>query len=265
MPILTDTQKTKFIEDGYVVVSGLLGPEMVAETKRRLLDSMDIQEADPATWAGKSSTRHEADVIATTQAARTPEFEQVTAQLVGENFLRGICFSPFLEWNGQPPMCKGYIPVLTFPSPGEKRFKPPPSYHIDGGKYVTTYPGPNFLAVMAYLTDVADFGGTTVVRPGSHRQVFEWWLANEHTPEDPFATVPPLDYADPIPVTAQAGDVCFMHYLMVHSGSENHSKNIRIGMNTAVMPDPDHPYIPRTGKPVSDWTPMDYTLRTDNL
>ncbi len=265
MITLTNTQKTQFIEEGYVVVPGLLSPDLVAETKRRLLESMEIDENDPDSWTDKPSVRQDAEVIAVTEAARTREFEQVTAELVGENFLRGICFSPNLEWNGQPPMCRGYIPVLTYPTPGEKRFVPPPSYHIDGGKYGTTYPERYFLAVMAYLSDVCEYGGATAVRPGSHRQVFENWLANEHIPEDPFAIVPSLEYADPIPVTANAGDVCFMHYLMVHSGSENRADTIRIGMNTAVMPDPVNPYVPRIGKPTASWTPMDYTLRTDNL
>ena len=35
-----------------------------------------------------------------------------------------------------------------------------------------------------------------------------------------------------------AGDVIFMHYLTVHSGSANRSDRIRVGLNTAVMPDP---------------------------
>lgn len=263
MITLTDAQKQQFIETGYLVVPGLLPPEQIAETKARLLKSLDIREDDPATWVDKPTTPKDLEVIATTETARTPEFEHVTAQLVGEHFQRGLCFSPFLEWNGLPPMCKGYIPVLSYPKPGEKRFQPPPAYHIDGGKYVMTYPGKNLLAVMAYLTDVVEYGGATVVRPGSHRQVFEKWLADAHEPEDPFAIVPELTYADPVPVVAKAGDVCFMHYLMVHSGSTNHADTIRIGMNTAVMPDPNRPYQPKAGSPQPDWTPMDYTLRTD--
>ena len=262
MITLTEAQKQQFIEEGYVVVRGLLPPELVAETKSRLLASLAIVEDDPRTWAEKPSFPTDVNVIATTDAARTPEFEAVTEQLIGSNFRRGVCFSPFLEWNHLPSDCAGYIPVLTYPAPGEKRLVPG-GFHIDGGKYVTTYPERYFLAAMAYLTDVAEYGGATAVRPGSHRQVFEKWLADDHAPDEPFAIVPPLDFADPVAVVAEAGDVCFMHYLMVHSGSANHADTIRVGMNTAVQPDPKRPYRPKRGTPEAYWTPLDYTLRTD--
>ena len=259
---LTEFEKEQFIRDGYLVVRGLLPPELVAETRNQLCASMEIDLSDPATWAGKASFPTDLKVIATTTPARTPEFEAVVAQLVGAEFLRGTCFSPFLEWNHLPSECRGYIPVLSYPVSGEKCLSPG-GFHIDGGKYVTTYPERYFLAAMAYLTDVGEYGGATAVRPGSHRQVLARWLEEGHTPDEPFAVVPDLDYADPVAVVAQAGDVCFMHYLMVHSGSVNYADHIRVGLNTAVMPDPERPYRPKSGTPQADWTPMDYTLRTD--
>lgn len=57
----------------------------------------------------------------------------------------------------------------------------------------------------------------------------------------------------------------FMHYLTVYSGSANRSAGIRVGLNTAVMPDPRRPYQPRKGPPAPDWTPLDRTLRTDSI
>ena len=260
MITLSGSQKERFIEEGYLVVKNLLSRQMIAETRERLCRLMQIDPDNPATWEGKPSTPTDLNVIASTNAARTPEFEGVTEQLVGSDFLKGSCFSPFLEWNQLPSECKGYIPVLTYPSPGEKQLKPS-GFHIDGGKYVTTYPGRYFLAVMAYLADVGEFGGATVVRPGSHRQVFEKWIAVDHQPDAPFAIVPDLDFADPVAVVAEAGDVCFMHYLMVHSGSANYDKTVRLGLNTAVQPDHERPYRPKSGSPTPDWTPMDYTLR----
>ena len=264
MTTLTPSQKQQFIEEGYLVVPNLLPAELVEETRRNLCASMEIDPNDTATWAGKASFPADLNVIATTAIARTPEFESVVEQLVGEGFLRVVCFSPFLEWNNLPPECTGYIPVLTYPTDGEKQIAPT-SFHIDGGKYVTTYPERYLLAVMAYLSDVTEYGGATVVRPGSHRQVFERWLAEGHQPESPFAIVPPLEFSDPVPIVAKAGDVCFMHYLMVHSGSLNYESTLRIGMNTAVQPDDKRPYLPKAGEPQPDWTPMDYTLRTDTL
>ncbi len=257
-------QIEQFIRDGYVVVPGLLSEKLVQETRDNLCSSMGIDLQDKSTWAEKPSVPTDLNAMAATNPARNDEFEYVAEQLVGKEFKKGICFSPFLEWNFLPPNCEGFIPVITYPTPGEKILVHG-AQHIDGGKYVTTYPGRYILAVMAYLSDVAEYGGATVVRPGSHRQVFEKWLADDHTPDDPFAVVPDLPYADPVPIIANAGDVCFMHYLMVHCGSANHSDSLRIGLNTAVMPDSERPYLLKPGPPQSDWTPLDHTLRTDNL
>lgn len=261
--MLTDAQKAHFIEHGYVKVPGLLPPDLVATTKANLLAAMGIDESDPGTWAGKPGLSPEEPVRETTYAARTDAFEAVVEDLVGPDFLRGICYSPYLEWNHKTPvMTRGYIPVLSFPQPGPPEFVPPGGFHIDGGESIRVWPGINFLAVMAYLSDTKPYGGATVVHPGSHRQVFEHWLATDCAGAP---APPPLDYAPAIPLEASAGDVVLMHYLMVHSGSTNRDSHIRIGMNTAVMPHPARPYRPKSGPPQPDWTPMDYTLRTDTI
>ena len=123
-------------------------------------------------------------------------------QLVGPHFVRGCCYSPYLEAKGvEPTTLPGFIPVLNFPAPGPRVFEPPRSYHIDGMHATTLWPKRFFLVVFAYLTDTADYGGATAVRPGSHRQVFEHWLREGH----PGSTVPPeLDFAAPVPVAGAA-------------------------------------------------------------
>lgn len=265
---LTDAQKQQFIRDGYVRVPGLLPVNLVAQTKMRLLESLGIHENDLQTWQNKPSYPDEDAVLATTVPARTPTFEMVAEQLVGPDFLRGVCYSPFLDERNKHPVIRGgFIPVLTYPTPSAaapRTFTPPArsGYHIDGGDPVTTWPGLNFLAVMAYLSDTPAYGGATVVRPGSHRQVFAHWVG---TGDRGSRRVPDLPFADPVPVEARAGDVVFMHYLLVHSGSANHADHIRVGMNTAVMPNPARPYRPQSGPPQPGWTPLDHTLRTDNI
>src|SRR5207302_1569224 len=77
--------------------------------------------------------------------------------------------------------------------------------------------------------------------------------------------IPVLRFPEPVPVSGAAGDVILMHYLTVHSGSANRSGHIRMGLNTAVLPDPAHPYQRKSGPPRPDWTPLDRTLRTDDL
>lgn len=262
MPVLSDEQKTAFIRDGFLLMPDLLPLELVKATREGLLSVLQIDSQDAATWQGKH-TPDNSEAIALTEACRTPEVEAVAEQLVGPGFTPGLSYSPYLESKGNPsPLSKGFIPVLNFPVAGPQEFVAPQHYHIDGMHLTTTWPGKFFLVVFAYLSDTAKYGGATTVLPGSHRQVFEHWIATD----DKGNTAPPrLDYLEPVPVAGKAGDVIFMHYLMVHSGSTNRSSHIRVGLNTAVMPSSDEAYKPKVGPPQPDWTPLDWTLRTDNL
>jgi hypothetical protein len=250
-----------FVHEGYVVARGLLSPDLVRKTHDGLLDVLGIDPADPATWAGKDYVS-DPTAIALTAACRTDAVEAVAEDLAGPHFLRGRAFSPFLEARGVgDPHIDGSIPVLNFPTPGPRRFEPPRGYHIDGARFTTLWPVYHYLIVFAYLSDTADYGGATTVLPGSHRQVFEHWHREGH----PGSTVPPpLRYRDPVPLVGAAGDVIFMHYLLVHSGSANHSAHIRVGLNTVVLPDPGAPYQRKPGPPTPDWTPLDHTLRTNS-
>ena len=259
--ILTDEQKRQFVRDGYVKVSGILSPELVETTKANLFDRLGIDANDRATWAGKPTFPADETAIALTVPCRNEAFEAVVEQLVGPDFVRGRAYSPFTTDHFGYPTTHGYIPVLNYPKPGPKEYiRPEQGYHIDGGdQYVTRLPDKNFLAVMAYLSDVTEYGGATVVCPGSHRQVWEAWTKTGEKP----STRPPsgVEYVPAIPVTVKAGDIVFMHYLLVHASSANHADIIRVGMNTAVWPDPEKPYCLKPGDPTPDWTPMDYTLR----
>lgn len=259
---ISEEQKQHFIEQGYLIARGLLPEQTVIATREAILKTLEIDAQNPATWAGKNVTDN-LHAIAQTVPCRTDAVEAVAEQLVGPHFVRGLCRSPYLESRGvTPSTVQGYIPVLNFPTPGPREFQKPTGYHIDGMHLTTLWPVHHFLVVFAYLTDVADYGGATTLLPGSHRQVFEHWVRADH----PGSTHPPaLDYAEPVPMPGSAGDVIFMHYLTVHSGSLNHSDHIRVGLNTAVMPDAAHPYQRKTGVPQSDWTPLDYTLRTDEI
>jgi phytanoyl-CoA hydroxylase len=253
---LTEEQRAQFIREGYIQVPGLIPPDLAASTRERLLAALEIDPEDPETWSGKNVVS-DPRALALTEPCRTPAVEAVAQELVGPQFARGRCLSPYLEAKGLEPAIRGYIPVLNFPSPGPPEFERPCGFHIDGMHRTTLWPDHCFLIVFIYLSDVAVHGGATTVLPGSHRQVFEHWLAAGH----PGSTHPPaLTYAEPRPLPGRAGDAIFMHYLLVHSGSANHSARIRVGLNTAIMPDPERPYQPKSGPPGPDWTPLDWTL-----
>lgn len=256
-PVLSEAEREQFVRDGFVVVRGLIPEDLARRTREALLEALRIAPGDPATWEGKNVTADLA-AIALTESCRTEGVEAVAEQLAGPGFLRGLAFSPFLDARGiRPATIRGYIPVLRFPEPGPREFVQPRGFHIDGMHATTLWPDRHFLVVFAYLTETAEYGGATAVRPGSHRQVFEHWRREGN----PGSTVPPdLQYAEPVPVPGGVGDVIFMHYLMVHSGTPNRSDHIRVGLNTAVLPDPEQPYVRKTGPPTAGWTPLDYTL-----
>src|SRR5688572_31735428 len=165
---ISEAQKQQFIHDGYLIARGLLPEKTVTDTRDRLLKALEIEEKDPATWAGKGVSANPM-AIALTVPCRTDDVEAIAEQLVGPHFARGLCHSPYLESRGvSPATVQGYIPVLNFPTPGPREFQKPTGYHIDGMHLTTLWPVKHFLVVFAYLTDVADYGGATTVLPGSH-------------------------------------------------------------------------------------------------
>jgi len=257
--VLTSEQRDAFVRDGFVKVQGLIPPAVVKSTREALAYELDIDDHDPTTWVNKPETAGEAWKL--TLPCWTPSIEAAGRDLVGPYIAQGPKVSPYLERVGAAdPSFEGYIPVLRFPDGGDQAFGPPPAaYHIDGG--ASMWPSQLYLVVFVYLVDVKPYGGATVVLPGSHRQIFKHWL------EQPDAAAtqefPDFSSKEPLPVAGRAGDVLLMHHLCAHSGSQNHDLHIRYGLNSYIEVDPEHPYRRRTGAPESDWTPLDYTLRTD--
>ena len=89
---LTEDEEEQFIRDDYVVVKGLLSPKLVANIKDRLYSRLGITPNDSTTprqaFISRGFGRDR-----TTNAARNAEFESVAEQLVGDDTLKGECFS----------------------------------------------------------------------------------------------------------------------------------------------------------------------------
>jgi hypothetical protein len=256
---LSPAQVTQFIQDGYVRVPGLLPAGVAASVREQIAQALGFSPTDPATWTGPK-VPHQTHPLTT--PCRTAELEAAAAELVGSDFLPGQCFSPYLDALGLEPVVQGYLPVLTYPEPGPQRFVRPNGFHIDGIHTATFWPDKHYLVILAYLSDTAEYGGALTVRPGSHRQLFTHWMAQGVTPNAK-ELLADLPYAEPIPLPGKTGDVIFMHYLTVHSGSNNYSDHIRFALHGVIQPDPARPYKRKSGPPQPDWTPLDYTLRTD--
>lgn len=243
---LSQAQIEQFIRDGYVVVPGLI-PAGIAERACRVIwDTTGIDPNDRATWPEKpvfaAGEAHELMAF-----CRTDAMENIGEQLAGPGFKRG----------------GGFVPVLNFPKPGPREFVALRA-HIDGINETTIWPVQRYAVILAYLSDTASYGGALAVWPGSHRLVLEHWVSTGTGPEG--STTPPaLDYGSAVPVAAKTGDVVFMHYLLVHASSENHDDHIRVAINGTIKPDPVPAVFPKLGPPQPDWTPLDWTLRTDNI
>ena len=261
---LSDAQREQFVQDGYVIVPGLLPPEAVATVRDRLLEATGQRQDDPATWNRSATVLF--DLCPLTTPCWTDELLRVSAELAGPHIERTKLFSPYRESQGLDPYTEGYVPVLNYPTPEPPEFEEPTGYHLDGMHRVTLFPKLLYLVVFAYLTDVPAYGGATACWPGSHRALFRHWLGRETGPDGSIPDhTPGIDLGRPVPMPGQAGDVILMHYLLAHSGSANHASQIRIGLNSSIHPDAAHSYVRKEGSPQPDWTPIDWTLRTDNL
>src|SRR5438309_7659356 len=149
-------QIAQFIRDGYVVVPGLLPAPLAVSVRRRIEEALGMSPDDPATWTGPKVPYQ---LHALTTPCRTAEVEAAAAELVGPHFLRGQCFSPYLDALALDPIVYGYIPVLTYPQPGPPAFVPPNGFHIDGIHTATLLPDKHYLVILAYLSDTAAYGG----------------------------------------------------------------------------------------------------------
>ena len=263
-PILSTEQKQQFIDNGYVMVRGLIPSDVARSTHDAILEHFQNPANEP-TLNKHANTRVPWAAGPLTEACRSREVEQVVTELVGPH-LAQLSYHTGKEAVGLQAEERGFIPVLTLPNPDlvnhEKKFIEPQGWHVDGIKGTAIKPEVLMLVIFAYLNDVPEYGGATTVKPGSHRQLFEHWYQNGQM--SPISDLN-AEYAPSVPRPGKAGDVIFFHYLLVHSGSDNLTDNIRVGINTSVHQDPEHPYELPVGIPDESWTPLDYTLRTDNI
>lgn len=265
--LLSSDQREQFVRDGYVVVSGLIPEKIVAATRDNICKGMNISLTDKATWPENTHGLGDT-VVQYTEPCRTAAMDDAAEELVGDLLLREMCISSILDLQGKPPYVKGFIPVLAFPRDDDKNSDPrdhTAGYHVDGIHFVTLWPDKITLVALAYLTDTQPFGGATVVSPGSHRKIFEYWAQRGELPTPDNIMGEGIDFAPPVFVAGKAGDVIFMHHLMVHCGSTNFDDHVRLAINANFTSDSTKQYQPKSGPPQNDWTPLDYTLRRDNL
>jgi hypothetical protein len=219
--ILSEEQIYHFLEEGWVLVPGLVPKDIARAADAAAWRCNGIDPQDPSTW-GRVATNEfftDPDLM----AAYTPELLRAAAQL-GENpALYPIC---------NPP--ENAFVIKLMPERAEWRVI---GQHVDGGG---TEKAPNHTFTrqwhafsMIYLHDVEPHGGGTVLWPRSARRLeaiarshphrYRWgYRLNEHLPDL---------LGEPIELSPKAGDVLFMHPRLAHAKPMNTGSRPRFAMH----------------------------------
>jgi hypothetical protein len=208
---LTSEQRAQFEEQGFLLVSGLIPPEIVSKARVDLDDA--AREKSGASFFQTPAAN----------ACYTEALCAAAAQLGGGT-------RPYFPVTGA-------LAIITYPSPGSPGEWTMPSPHIDHALRADghrVFPPPYRLASLLYLSDVAAHGGGTVVWPRSHRKIEQM---AQSAPER-FKTMAELnenlasaDVGEPQELTPRSGDILFYHYLLAHAGSKNTTEQPRMALN----------------------------------
>jgi uncharacterized protein (DUF433 family) len=125
----------------------------------------------------------------------------------------------------------GWWPVLLpgFPGPG--------GWHVDGiSQHHLTAPEKGLVTLFLFSDIEAGDGGTPMVR-GSHRAVAHILAQAEPaglSPDQLLSQLPPVDPAQVVEITGDAGDVAMLHPLMIHGFGPNRGSRIRFACNPLI-------------------------------
>ena len=215
MNLLTDEQKRQYVEEGYVLVSGLISDEIARSGAAALWRALNADPADSTTWKNVAwaSGHKDPDIV----ACFTPEFAAAAAELSGEA--------------SRPP--SSAFTLNVFPQEGPWKPQGPHIDHAIPKDGFRVFPRPMRIASIAYLNDVPPHGASTVVWPGSFKKIEALAKSDPQKYELMAALnqdLNTLDLGDPVEVHAGRGDVLFYHYLTAHAGSSNATQTPRFAV-----------------------------------
>ncbi|MBM3214146.1 hypothetical protein FJZ36_04445 [Candidatus Poribacteria bacterium] len=218
---LSGDQVTHYREHGWVLVSGLIGDDIVASAAKTLWRLMNASADDPSGWVPTPSpSSHSRDPALL--AIYTPEFLGAAAQLGG----------------GDPATYRApgsMFPLNSWPTKEPWRHHGPHIDHAIREHGHRTFPLPVRVATMTYLNDVSPHGGGTVVWSGSHTKIAALAESDRTRYEMMWRLNQDLHLAEigePTELTPRLGDVLFYHILSAHSGSLNATETPRLAFNT---------------------------------
>jgi hypothetical protein len=215
---LTKEQQQQFVEQGYVLLSGLIAPEIAAAGAAALWRALGATPEDRTTWQNiPVASGHKTPALL---ACFTPEFAAAAANLAGEDVATFTGPSSAFTLN-------------VFPQEGPWSHHGPHIDHALPRDGFRVFPRPMRVASIAYLNDVPPHGAPTVVWPGSHRKI-EALAQSDPVHYELMQTLNQelnkLDLGESVAIPSQCGDVLFYHYLCAHSGSRNASDTPRFAL-----------------------------------
>jgi hypothetical protein len=222
MNALTPEQKRSFEENGYLLCKGFFGSNIVTawrEEMARLVQDpgashrKDLFTCDPSPPGAPVDPENPHRV-----------WRIMDLPLLGDTWFKLVCEPRIVS-----VMSDLLGPDINFHN-GKAIFKPPQFQPKDWGWHqdwpYERHTEPDLAAAIIYLHDMDTDEGATGVLPGSHRSG-EW----EHVDKDGLLSIPDERIGpEAISVPVKAGDVLFIHVLVVHRAGRNISETSRSGV-----------------------------------
>lgn len=222
MAYLTIEDKAFFKENGYLIKRGVLSAAQIQAAQDALWEGIDADRNKPETWvkAGARVPCPSSHPAIRATIAESPVFAMME-EMVGKGQLHA----------GGPG------PHLVYPS-GESEWQEPHHGHLDG-YYTPTNGVPEgtvgYMTINAtiYVEDIEHRGGCFTVFPSSHRMAHEYFkthslLSVQGGSSSQIWSDEEMPKA--LEFEGKAGDVCFWHGQMVHTGTKNINRNIRMAL-----------------------------------
>jgi hypothetical protein len=216
-------QKLHFIEEGYVVVRGVVPQLMINEALRAInnhLGDEGMNHDDLPIMRSQTYCRPVTTSMPITDLANRTPLLPLAASLMGEGNI------------GE----QGYGQIgLRFPSPVGSS-PGVPHGHLDGigsglnGSEQGTYSRGFTVLAVVLLNDLPEpFSGNFTVWPRTHKMFEDHF--KEHGTDVLKNGQPEIEAPlPPVQITGNAGDVCFTHHQLKHSAAPNTSAHIRYGI-----------------------------------
>jgi hypothetical protein len=219
--ILSKRQKRQFADEGYLVVQGVVPQVMIKaarQTVNHSIGHVGIGGEDLVNHRGGFHCAELLDASVITDMFNKTPVMRVAEELMGQGNVQAV------------GRAKVYPRFPLLPGDEKKRL----GGHIDGlGNGTNGQPrgsySRNFTAfAVIYLADVSrPWSGNFTVWPGSHRayeahfKQYGHGLLKEGRPQ--------IDLpADPVMVTAEAGDLVIAHHALMHGACANNSPDVRL-------------------------------------